>query len=295
MEQIRFEKGYRRDDTLRVSFCELAKHTFGLEFEGWYEKGFWNDRYIPFSFIAEGKVVANVSASKIDLVIDGTAHPSLQIGTVMTHPNYRNQGLSRKLMEKVMSEYEGQCSFMYLFANESVKGFYPKFGFRKVEEQQFYLAAFSSGSTGVNGNLRKLDTADTADLQLITEYIEERVPVSNRFATANAAGITLYHMLTGFKDCIYHSEKLDALLLYKQEKQQLNIFDVISKAPVETHAVATEVADENTETILFHYTPDNNGIGLEKKPFKRNGALFVKENSRLLYPSQVRFPVASEA
>ncbi|TWT00217.1 GNAT family N-acetyltransferase [Planomicrobium sp. CPCC 101079] len=246
-----------------------------------------------FLSLMKEKVAANVSVNKIDLVIDGHAHPSLQIGTVMTHPDYRNQGLSRILMEKVISEYEGQCDFMYLFANESVMDFYPKFGFREVEEQQFSTSSFSS-NTAAREKLKLLNVKNSSDLQLIAEYIEGRVPVSTRFATANTAGITMYHVLASFKNGIYYSEKLDALLLFKQEGGQLDLFDVVSKVPVDIQTVLAEITDENTRSIVFYFTPED-GILLEKRPFKRDGALFVREKSRLSYPAQVMHPVASEA
>ncbi|GIO00553.1 hypothetical protein J5TS2_12210 [Brevibacillus halotolerans] len=57
----------------------------------------------------------------------------------MTHPDYRNKGLSGKLMHYIIDKYEKECDFIYLFANETVLDFYPKFGFEKLQESSFYL------------------------------------------------------------------------------------------------------------------------------------------------------------
>ncbi|WP_165778752.1 hypothetical protein [Leptospira perolatii] len=41
------------------------------------------------------------------------------------------------LMKDALSDYEGKVDLFFLFANESVLDFYPKFGFRKIEETIF--------------------------------------------------------------------------------------------------------------------------------------------------------------
>jgi predicted N-acetyltransferase YhbS len=293
MRKLEFETGYQKDASLRASFCKLANQIFGLDFEKWYDKGFWQERYIPFSFIDEGEVIANVSVNKIDLVIGGKTHSALQIGTVMTHPDYRNQGLSRKLMEKVLDEFEGQYEFMYLFANDTVMDFYPKFGFQQVEERQFSAASFSTGTA--KEKVKKLDIADASDFQVITGFVEGRVPVSNRFATANAKGITMYHCLNVFSNHLYYLKSQDVLAIFQKEGQQVELFDIISKGPVSIRSVVEAIADAETETILFYFTPDDEELQIESKLFKRSGALFVRENSSCSYPREIMHPVTSEA
>jgi len=51
-------KDYRNDTKLRTSFNELAGKTFGLNFEDWYQNGYWTDRYNPHSIVIDGKVAA---------------------------------------------------------------------------------------------------------------------------------------------------------------------------------------------------------------------------------------------
>lgn len=51
MQKFIFTKDYKNNEALRKSFFDLAADTFGLSFENWYQKGFWSERYIPFSFV----------------------------------------------------------------------------------------------------------------------------------------------------------------------------------------------------------------------------------------------------
>ena len=57
-------KDYRDHMGLRHSFNELAGRTFGLDFENWYQNGFWGDAYNPYSVVENGRVVANVSVNR---------------------------------------------------------------------------------------------------------------------------------------------------------------------------------------------------------------------------------------
>ena len=62
-------KDYRDNIILRHSFNELAKKTFGLDFEDWYQNGFWSDHYNPYSIVEDHKVIANVSVNKTDMIL----------------------------------------------------------------------------------------------------------------------------------------------------------------------------------------------------------------------------------
>ncbi len=134
----RFIKGYQADNTYRKSFNELAQSVFELNFEGWYQNGYWTGKYIPYSFLHNDKVVANVSVSPMKFMHNGKIRNYIQLGTVMTDGAYRNQGLIRRLMEEVDSDFGKSADGFFLFANETVLDFYPKFGYKKMVEHSFY-------------------------------------------------------------------------------------------------------------------------------------------------------------
>ena len=68
MEQGQIVKGYRNDDALRGSFDRLARRTFDLAFEDWYQNGFWGDDYIPYSVVIDGAVAAKFIMDLRDLL-----------------------------------------------------------------------------------------------------------------------------------------------------------------------------------------------------------------------------------
>jgi predicted N-acetyltransferase YhbS len=279
---------YRENEVLRNSFIQLAADIFGIDFTSWHEKGYWGDRYIPFSFADGDRIVANVSVNELDFIIEGKSYKAIQIGTVMTDPDYRNKGLSASLMNHVLDVYQGKYDFMYLFANDSVLNFYPKFGFEEVEEYQ-YAAKITAGQSGFG--FRKLELAD--DLDLIEKIVYGRVPVSKTFSTANSSGITMYHILNVFTDHLYYHAEKDAIVIFTRENGTVQLYDVISSSPIKINDTIAFFG--SLDEIQFHFTPDDSDFQYHRVPFKRDGALFIKKRPGMELPKFIKHPFTSEA
>lgn len=292
MNKLMFTKDYKHNDGIRKSFNELASLIFGIDFENWYQKGFWKDRYIPFSYIDGSKVVANVSVNELDLVVNGGKHRAIQIGTVMTQPDYRKQGLAAKLMEKVLDEYQ-DYEYMYLIANKTVLHFYPKFGFTAIDEAQFSMDV-SSVPLDYPG-LCKLDSNSTEDLKFIYQFASERIPVSQHFGTENAQGILMFHCMGPFQDDVYYLEDEDAIVIFTREEGQLDIFDIVSKRKIVIDRILPSIIDNQTKNIVFHFTPDYEGIQVRSETFAGDEVLFVRVNGGHSFPEKVKHLITSQA
>lgn len=48
-----FKRDYKENEKLRQSFNALAERTFGLNFEDWYQNGYWRENYIPYSMVCD--------------------------------------------------------------------------------------------------------------------------------------------------------------------------------------------------------------------------------------------------
>ena len=68
MRELKLIYNYKHISEYRLSFNQLAKDTFRIDFEEWYNKGGWDDNYICYSYIDKNKVVSNVSISKMDIL-----------------------------------------------------------------------------------------------------------------------------------------------------------------------------------------------------------------------------------
>lgn len=294
MSEFIFVKGYREQHKLRKSFNELAKLVFGIQFESWYEKGYWTDKYIPFSYTDRNQIVANVSVNIIDLVVEGKIKRAIQIGTVMTHPDYRGLGLSRKLMNKVLEEYSGKCDIMYLFANDTVLDFYPKFGFEALDETVFSIR-YPSSQKNSKASVRKLSGESDEDLQFIYNFSQKRVPVSRVFGTIHTEELLQFYCIVAFPNNIYFLVDEEIIVLYQENNEhELHIYDVVSQKEVNLEKVVNSITTEHTKNVIFHFTVDNHDrLPLETK--KNNNGLFVRKEGEFLLPVQFKHPITSQA
>ncbi|UII78229.1 GNAT family N-acetyltransferase [Flagellimonas sp. CMM7] len=184
-----FVRNFKHDKKIRASFNRLTESVFGFSLENWYHDGFWGDYYIPYSLLHNNKVVSNVSINKIEFDIEGKRKAGIQIGTVMTDEKYRNRGLNKYLMEKVMHEWKDQTDFVYLFANDSVLDFYPKFNFKVVEEYQ-HSKTIDTHSASSSWN--KLNMEDPTDVAFLMGRIKDSAPVAKISMRFNASLIMFY-------------------------------------------------------------------------------------------------------
>ena len=102
-----FSKTVRDNDAQRAAFNALTRQTFGFDFQDWYNAGHWGDFYIPHTLFDGERAVANVSVNLMRFDMGGVKKNYIQLGTVMTDENYRGQGLSRWIMERILEEYAG--------------------------------------------------------------------------------------------------------------------------------------------------------------------------------------------
>lgn len=249
MKNYQFVKNYRENPELRHHFNTLAQTTFGLDFSSWYENGYWEKDYIPYSFLDEGRVVANVSVYLMDLIVKGKAVKAVQIGTVMTEKAYQNQGLSRQLLEMVMADFENQCDFIYLFANESVLEFYPKFGFEKRNEKKYVFE--STKRLEKKLNLEKVSLA--THRSLLERLALTRVPSSSILSVVNNQSLLLFYFSVGLTDSLYYSEELDAIFMMEVEGEILHLYDIVADHPLELQRILPMLTHLVSHEIILYF------------------------------------------
>ncbi len=292
MNNLELIYDYKDIEKYRLNFNELANTTFGIDFEKWYQKGLWNDRYICYSYAHGNKIVANVSISKMDMILEGKKKKSLQIGTVMTHPDYRKRGLSAKLINIILDEHEKNHDFIYLFANNSVLDFYPKFGFKSLHETQYSMDINTVKDK--SAKIRKLDMTNINDLSKINKFASERTPISNVFGVENGEHILLWYCVNIFYDNIYYLEDEDAIVIYEIENEQLHIYDIISKKAVDFYNLLKGIITEDTKKVVFHFTPDLLDIDAKYSFSETDDAFFVKPLS-IDITTKFKYPITAQA
>lgn len=280
-------KQVRDDDILRQSFIDLAVETFDLSFEKWYQAGFWSDDYIPYCLVDGDKVIVNVSVNRMKMVLDGQVKNYLQLGTVMTAKEYRKQGLARYLLENVLNDFAGQNDGIYLFANETVLDFYPKFGFQAAEQYQASLPI-----TPKSGDFRKLDMDQPTDRELVKQMYQLGNPYS-KLSFIDNYGLLMFYCDNFMRDCLYYSAKRGVVIVAIQNKNNLECLDIFGQRNTQLPELLNELASGTTTNCHLGFsTPGNQPLDL----FQTDETLFVYDSGENIFGDQkLMFPLLSHA
>lgn len=283
-------KGYRENRPLRKSFNELAIKTYGLDFEDWYQNGYWGEAYIPYSIVEDGIVVANVSVNITDFMLNGCKKHFIQLGTVMTDEAYRNRGYSRRLMEEVEKDYAKKTDGIYLFANDSVLDFYPKFGFKRASEYGYEKEITPDRQRSIH----KIPMHEKKVWDGFAKIVEQSLPCG-RFAMEGNSGLVLFYVTKFMQDNVYYSKAHQAYLIAEEEEETLFVHAVFAKTPVEPSDTA-KTFGKNIKKVRLGFAPfDTAGYTL-REVREEDTTLFLKGEGFTFWDAdKLMFPTLSHA
>ncbi|MGN4443767.1 GNAT family N-acetyltransferase [Bacillus cereus group sp. MYBK79-1] len=254
------------------------------------ERGYWDDTYKALSFLHDDKAIANVAAFSLPLLVNGERINAAGIQSVMTHPNFRRQGLMTQLMSKMLEEIDKKCECILLFTE--IPELYASFGFKVVQE---YLMTIPYDKKNNNDSLlRKLDYYNEENRQLIQETIDSSQRLSNKFSTSNFQSSFYLNMYDAkWNEKLYYSEKLDALIVYEVNNEKLKLFGVFAPVLPVLDEICGGISERFTE-IEFYFSPDQ--LGIEDVQFtevQSSKYLMVRSNKELDFKG-FKFPVLTE-
>lgn len=225
-------KNYRDDPALRASFNKLAEAVFGLNFENWYQNGFWKDNYIPYSVVENGSVVANVSVNRTDMYFGGAVRHLIQLGTVMTEESCRNRGMIRAIMAEIHRDFP-DVDGVYLFGSDTVVNFYPKFGFCKGVEYEYSKLLVQTGPC----RMEHIPMEGPNDWARLEKAMAESSFRSGCDMVGNP-GLIFFYVSQFMKDAVWYSRELAAWVIAQVEGDELVIHNVFAPEKVSLDAVA---------------------------------------------------------
>lgn len=222
---------YMRDEKLRHALNELTQKTFGFDFEGWVTEGYFEGDYIPYSFIEDGKMLANVSVNRMHFLQNGVEKNYIQIGTVMTDEAYRKQGLAGKLMQHVLEIYRDKCDGIYLFGNPEATGFYEKMGFNYGMEYRYFVKedicrkiSDERSEKQAGKVFVKVNSEDSLMKDKYKAAVRNGVANSS-FEQINKYGLQLFY--TADLENVYYAEDIDCFIVAEAEEENLLLQSII--------------------------------------------------------------------
>lgn len=289
---LRFACGREVRDVpaLRESFFELAREVFSLDFAPWHRGGYWGEEYRPYVLCSGERVVSCVAVNDIRTRLNGAEKRFVQLGTVMTHPEWRGRGLSRFLMERALAD-AADADGVYLFANDSVLDFYPRFGFRTEGEFQCRTAVPPRP-----GRVRKLCMDIPADREaLLSRYRSCNNPYSS-FPLLENQGLLMFYCGNFWKDGVYLLEDTGlAAITFPGEAGQFLCCELFGegKAPL-SEALGVLAAHFSAGEAVLGFPPAD--PRLPRFPYREEDTtLFVLEGRESPCPEKGMLPLVSYA
>lgn len=284
----------------RTSFNALAQKTFGIDFSGWHDAGCWGSLYIPHVLLDGDRVVSNVSVNRMQFERHGVTKHYIQLGTVMTDEACRGQGLNRWLIEHVLAEYRDKVDGLYLFANDSVLGYYPRFGFVPAKEYEYYLPCFPARSFPPY-QLEPVDMSQPAQRERLYAAIRRgaaslgRPNPNDALYMSTNLGLYQFWFLAEYSRCLYFLPELQAYLVARTEGQRLRLEQVFGQQRVDLNRLACSFGAA-VEEVTLGYTPARRD-GLSVREHKEEDTtLFIWGGGlRCIEQDRLRFPALSHA
>lgn len=294
-KEYQYCTNYKNDENLRNSFYSLTRRIWNFDFKKWYNSGYWEDNCLLYSLLDGNKMVSHITVSVIDFIVLDENKRFVQLGTVSTDEDYRKQGLNKFLLKKVLQEWNDKSDLIYLYANDQVLDYYPRFGFTSINEYQaIKKTAFK---TNHSFDVRKINLDNPQDHKLLYDKAKNAVALFQISMVDNAGLIMFYCNYFdkfSFKENLFYIKSLDAIVVAEYKESDLILYDILSTQKVEIDDIINAMATDRIENTIMHFIPINNE-GYEIKLLKEEDTtLFVLGNNKdLLEKNKLIFPILS--
>lgn len=158
---------------------------------------------------------------------------------------------------------------IYLFANDSVLDFYPKFDFEKADEYRYSKAVNNKGK----GSLSKIPMNSKDDCDKIYKIIENTT-ANGKFCMRNA-DLDMFYLSQFMTENVYYSKELDAYTVIEFEAGETIISDIFSEYRIDVNDLIDELGAD-THRVILNFTPDNIYGFDEEQVYADNTTLFLK-------------------
>lgn len=265
---MEFLKGYMKIDEYRYMLNSMTYEIFGFTFENWYQAGFYLEEYIPYSYIEGGKIIANASANIMRYDYFGSEKLYIQIGTVMTRPEYRNRGLARQLIKTILSDYSDIADGFYLFANLNAVDFYKKIGFNQIGQWLWHWDDPIKRNCDVDSFIPVGKERREAYVQMLKNSV-----CNADFDHINRCSLQMFYTMD--MNDVFYCNEIDCFAVMRVADKVLYLDSLVSNRILSIEDVASRI-DGNFEQIVFGFTP-------KEKSFLRTERFDGKDKYRLMY------------
>jgi predicted N-acetyltransferase YhbS len=248
---------------IRISHTNTARHEAFLryvprvfpraDFRRWYARGGWTPGYEAHALAEGGELLANVSVMRMRLVIGGRELRGAQLGAVGSVPEVRGRGLVRPLLEHVLARLEPEADLVFLYANESVLDFYPRFGFRRVQESVFELEGALDPAPAP---ALRLDLDDPSQRAAWLGACAGSLPPTERFGVRDYGSVALWHACNFYPRDVRVLDGGEAYAVAVQRDDTLHLLDLAAPGLFDLLPVLPRLLTGPIARVRFGFCPE---------------------------------------
>ncbi len=242
------------DSEWHERFFAFAENAFraGNIFRRWTELGGWHPGYEVFAIERNGEILSTAGREQMQLVIDGKETSGYQLGAVATRSDCRNQGLSRRLLCRLLAEEEAPKLPVILFANPRVLDFYPRFGFARILQRRFTATVTIEPAPPPAPTLDMDEPHDRARLADLCR--RARAP-GTVLSARDYFPTLLWHLL--YKPMpVFWLDEMDAALVASVADDRLFLHDVIAARAFDLTPILPRLIPNRVRSLEFGFAPE---------------------------------------
>ncbi|SNB78657.1 Predicted N-acetyltransferase YhbS [Arboricoccus pini] len=239
----------------RASIGRLLCEVFGLDLDILEELDLREPTYRAFTYHdVTGDCIASAAAFVLPLIVDGRRVPAVGVQSVATRPDWRGQGLSHSLLDRLLRWCDERRCLVFLMT--SIPGFYEPMGFRILP--QHFFCGEGPAVLPASAMARRLDLGLRLDRQLIATIARRRQPVSRVFALSGMAGAFVLNLHHDSDLEVWHLASHDAIIVIRHEGNALHIVDVVATGIPSLATILAALGLPQSQ-IVVHFPPDQLG------------------------------------
>jgi len=242
------------DTALHEAFLRYVPRVFpGLDFRPWYARGGWTPAYESHGLLEGDALVANVSVMRMRAIVDGCELRAAQLGAVGTVPEARGRGLQRALMERVLPELSDSTDLVFLYANDGVLDFYPRFGFRRVEEATFELDVALQPAAD---QAPRLDLDSPAQVAAWMSACAGSLAPTERFGLRDYGAVALWHASVFYPSDVRVLSECECYAVGVQRGDTLVLLDLAAPRHFDLFPALPRLIDAPVSRVRFGFCPE---------------------------------------
>jgi GNAT superfamily N-acetyltransferase len=272
---LTFRRDYFADPAAWAALIDLLQDTFSIDIGLQDQFRGPDPASMPFGYFDEtGRCVANFSAFSMPLVINGRLIKAAGYQSGAVRPDWRGRGLYRDLMQRAFARTKAEGFELDILLTDK-PALYERYGFRTFPQHVF--VGPPPETAGPLPPARHLSLQDPGDLRLMKTLLQNRAPVSRRFAVVRQ--MEMFHLNACFDPDIRLTLVADTTIVaWKFDGGTLRLLDAAG-ATIPPLAAILSALDLRAERIEVCFPPDRLDWDGTPEPYQGYTSLMMRGNA----------------